>query len=304
LSEGRSCPACLARLTTLELRLPHVAVHRCRKCGHRVATHDAATQTADYHVQYDQNEYLEALRASRTRQAALLAEILARAVGGTEELLDFGAGRGWFLDGCRAAGAQRIAGVDSSPLAVDGLAARGIEAVLVPATTGVALDLGRLSFRPRTLTLLDVVEHFPPQALDPMFDRILRECEATLAFVVIKVPVSDGTLYRFATLLARFGFPGPLEQLYQVGTMPPHYSYFSRRSLRTFLARHGLSVTLERAMPELDPAAVGGRVRALAKFPEPVAALGARALALVSLIGPRDALVSVSATRRATSEGA
>lgn len=257
--------------------------------------------TPDYHEQYDQDSYLTSLAASRTRQASILVSALAEAIGRLDAVLDFGAGRGWFLDACRAAGWRPIAGADTSPRAVAGLNARGIEAVVVPAPKNGTwhLELARLSFVPRTVTLLDVIEHFAPQWLGTMFEHLVAESGPSLEFVVIKVPVTNGTLYRLATGLAGLGFAGPLEQLYQAGTMPPHYNYFSRRSLRTFLERHGLSIIVVRDLIELDAATARGRVSSLGRLPAPIAALAGRALALLSSLGPRDSVVAVCVIRRA-----
>ena len=82
--------------------------------------------------------------------------------------------------------------------------------------------------------LLDVIEHFP---VDDLVSR-LSSLKADL--MVIKVPTSSGLLYRLARGRA-------LEQLYQVGTEPPHHHYFNQRSLRHVLSRAGMQVILRRS---------------------------------------------------------
>jgi hypothetical protein len=83
----------------------------------------------------------------------------------------------------------------------------------------------------------------------------------------VKVPVADGLLYRLAGALARIRIFGPLDQLYQVGTDPPHLSYFTRRSLDAFLSARSLGVVRRLDLLEFDPRSFGGRVAALRRLP-------------------------------------
>jgi hypothetical protein len=254
-------------------------IRRCGRCGHRVAEHQATVATGtDYHRQYEQGEFLDALAATRRRQAI---EIWARVrirIDPPEGLLDFGAGRGWLLDEARWSGARQLAGADTSAISVAELRDRGIEALLIPPWPGRTGDrpFNALSFRPRILALLDVIEHFPAARLTELFTKVVGDLRPELALVALKVPVADGILYRLARALARARIFGPLEQLYQVGTDPPHLSYFTRRSLHTFLSARGLRVADRFGLVELDPASLGARVTALRGLPRPVtASLGA-----------------------------
>jgi DNA-directed RNA polymerase subunit N (RpoN/RPB10) len=272
---GGPCPICGDTNLQADVGTPQVSVRRCLSCGHRLAEHHAtvATQT-DYHRQYEQGEFLDALGATRRRQAI---EIWARVRGRMDPaaaLLDFGAGRGWLLDQARRSGARQVAGADTSALAVDDLRDRGIEALLIPPPRADGWDLPfrALSFRPRILALLDVIEHFPADRLSDMFGAIAGGLRPELELVVVKVPVADGVLYRLARALARARVYGPLEQLYQVGTEPPHLSYFTRRSLDAFLTARGLRVADRRGLLELDPASLGARVAALRRFPRALTA--------------------------------
>jgi Methyltransferase domain len=254
---------------------PRVSVRRCARCGHRVAKHHATVATGtDYHRQYEQGEFLDALAATRRRQAIEIWTRVRARIDPPDAVLDLGAGRGWLLEHARAAGASRLAGADTSALAVDALRDRGIEALLipVPGEHGWDLPFRALSFRPRILALLDVIEHFPAARLSAMFGEIVTGLRPELELIVVKVPVADGILYRLARLLARGRIFGPLEQLYQVGTEPPHRSYFTRRSLDAFLSVHGLRVADRLGLVEVDPASLGARVAALRRLPRAVTA--------------------------------
>ena len=126
---------------------PHLRSSKCQRCGHRVAIHAwEAEVSRDYHSQYAQGTFLYALR---------------RAMEDCDQVLDYGAGRGWFLDACRKAGLRDLAAADISDLAVEAARAKGLPAIRVD-KDGSGLAAAGLPFSPRVLTLLDVIEHFPP----------------------------------------------------------------------------------------------------------------------------------------------
>jgi 2-polyprenyl-3-methyl-5-hydroxy-6-metoxy-1,4-benzoquinol methylase len=208
---------------------------------------------------------------------------IADHVSSPDDVLDFGAGRGWFLEQ-RPAGVVRLAGADTSAMAVEDLRARGMEGLQLPLPTALAweLPLDRLSFRPRIVTLLDVIEHFPAGRLSAMFGHIVGSLRPELELVVVKVPVADGILYRIARVLAAIGVAGPLNQLYQVGTEPPHQSYFTRRSLDLFLTSHALHSVARIGLTEFDPDSLGARVGALRRVPRGITKLVGAVLAWVA----------------------
>jgi hypothetical protein len=224
-----------------------------------VAAHAAPSgSAADYHEQYE-DTLAEALRLTRVRQAARILALLREHVPGPSALVDYGAGRGWFLQACRSAGIAPLAGVDTSRLSVEGLVQSGIEAHLL-GEDGAGVDvLSRLSFAPRVVTLLDVVEHFPPETLETRLRSIVRACGSRLELVVIKVPV-PGLLYAGAAALRRAGAPGPLLQLYQSGTWPPHFNYFSTDSILRLVAAAGLSTIVALGDADFDAPAFGSRI--------------------------------------------
>ena len=277
---------------------PNLSITECDRCGHHVARHRmTATPATDYHRQYEQGEFLDSLAATRRHQAAQIWNLVCGQITPPDGILDFGTGRGWLLQHARTNGAMSLAGADTSPLSVDGLRGQGIEGLLLPVPTasGWDLPLGELSFRPRILTLLDVIEHFPVDRLSAMFEAILSGLRPELRFVVVKVPVADGLLYRLAGLLARIRVFGPLEQLYQVGTEPPHFSYFSRRSLDVFLASHALRVVAQVGLLEFDRDSLGARAGALRRLPRGLTRRLGAILAWVAALTWQDSRVVVAA---------
>ena len=264
-----NCPACSLPRVVPDFSTPRLEVRRCRDCGHRVARHELSRPLQDYHAQYDQGAFLDALKATRIRQARRILPWIRAAVPEAKQLFDFGCGRGWFLDEAKAAGWEVI-GADTSALAVQMLRDRGIE----------ALNLDR-PLETEVLTLLDVIEHFPPDELLPWLS------EARAKLVVIKVPTSDGLLYRLARGRA-------LEQLYQVGTDPPHFHYFNERSLRRVLDRAGFAVLALHRDRDFEPSTIAAR----AGLHVPLASVGgALAAAAVSVLAMEDSLICLARPR-------
>lgn len=277
------CALCGAPELRPSLALPGLDVRRCPECGHRRAWHAAgAAARLDYHEQYAQGAFLDALRATRERQAGLLVAALRRRIPDCDRVLDYGAGQGWFLAACRAAGMARLAGADTSELAVAGLRNAGFEAHRLSAAEGDGGLLPHtLSFAPRVVTFLDVLEHLPPEDLASGLRTIVDACAGGLELVVVKVPV-PGVLYQCARALFRLGASGPIRQLYQMGTWPPHLSYFTPRSLETLLAGARLRVVERIGDPDFEPALLPHRAnlgRSPLRWP---VGLSARALAFAA----------------------
>jgi hypothetical protein len=283
-----ACPICGGRRLRGSLRLADLLVLRCPACGHRLALHaPCSAGERDYHAQYDQGAFLDTLRATRLRQAERLLDAIGRHLsasgpnGGTGggDLLDYGAGRGWFLAACRRRGIAPLAGADTSELAVAGLKGEGIEAHRIADEEDPGSELGRaLSFRPRAMTLLDTLEHFPPDRLVSRLASLRGALGAELELLVVKVPV-PGLLYRGARLASSLGIHGPIRQLYQMGTWPPHFHYFSPRSLERMLGELGFAVVERIGDLDFEPALLAPRMGVRGRALAPLVGLAAGAAA-------------------------
>ena len=298
------CAVCLAA-SRWEWASPRLRVAFCPGCGHRTADHRIhGPPDSDYHDQYEQGAFVEALAATRRRQARRILSLVRAETPGARRLLDFGCGRGWLLEEAARAGFDRVAGADASRRAVTGLRDRGLEAVLVPAGEPDRFDAAQLSFRPQVLTLLDVVEHFAPERAGRILAGLLASLGPEVEVVVVKVPDSGGLLYRIASVAARVGARGALEQLYQVGTSPPHRSYFSRRSLQALLAGAGLEGRAVLGDRDFEPRLLRDRVATLQRTPRAVGALAGWTLAACAgALDMHDALVCLARVRRDTAAG-
>jgi hypothetical protein len=280
-----ACPICGVDGLRPSFALPGLEVRRCSRCGHRVARHEPTGSAADYHQQYEQGAFLESLRATRLRQAADLVAAIRTHASHPGGVIDFGAGRGFFLEVCRREGLAPLAGADTSKLAVDGLRGAGIEAHLL--VEGSETVLPALSFPPRIIALLDVVEHLPPEGLAAFLKALLRESGPALELLVVKVPLAEGLLYGVARLAAGLGVPGPLRQLYQVGTWPPHLSYFSVRSMTMLLESLDLTVVARVDDLDFEPELLPQRMLRTSTAAAPLLRLAGRVLALAARVSGR-----------------
>ena len=242
----------------------------CGSCGHCLAQHLRLRENGleDYHLAYDQNAYVGALRGTRHRQAVDIVRKLAE-LGVTDRVFDYGSGRGFFLATARKMGLSQLGGADSSPLAVSWLRREGFSAVsIAPSVTGLLpLATADLSFAPLAISFLDVIEHFPGDLLGT-FRPWIAGLPSSVRFLVFKAPTHTGVFYRTARFLHLLGLRGPLHQLYQVGSAPPHFQYFSPTSLEKFCTELGLTLAAAWHDVDFEPALLSARVHAMRAFPK------------------------------------
>ena len=236
----------------------------CRRCGHIVASHRPIpdAEATDYHLGYEQHDFVATLGATRRRQAARLLDELASFDDPPRSIFDFGCGRGFFLEVAQTRGGLELAGGDVSELALQLLATRGLPGLKLDAELPFEkLALTQLPFLPEAITFLDVIEHFSGD-LAQRLGRWLGDLPRDVRFIVFKVPVRDGLLFSVANLARRAHVGGPGRQLFQSGTFPPHYQYFSRRSLGALVERLELSPLAVLDDIDFEPAELGRRLSA------------------------------------------
>ncbi len=189
--------------------------------------------------------------------------------------------------------------MDTSDVSVERLRESGIEAHRLPEKEDGAEVLSRLSFRPRVISFLDVLEHFPPEQLQAGLRSIVSACGKELEIVVMKVPVA-GLLFGAATVLSRLGAPGTLRQLYQMGTWPPHLNYFSPSSAEKLLNSAGLSVVERIGDPDFEPDYLRQRIGVTRPLVRTLAGIGGEVLAAtIRITGRFDSAVILARPTRA-----
>ena len=261
----QECWVCGGRVSRY-LQLGTVTIDSCQLCDHLTVIHPSVKEIGpDYHLAYDQTKFLSALEATRRRQAKDIMATLSRH-GADSAILDYGCGRGFFLEACMAAGLRALAGADTSDLAVSHLRELGLEAVRIERDDSLLSDMAGFSFVPRTITFLDVIEHFPDDMVATFSSWLARLPQET-RFFLFKVPCREGVLFRTSRRLASLGISGPIKQLFQIGTFPPHLQYFSSRSLRRFVENLGLAIAEEWGDSDVEPDQLRNRAPSLKAFP-------------------------------------
>ena len=147
------------------------------------------------------------------------------------------------------------------------LSENGIPGVLLPG------PLTALPFRLTVVTFLDVIEHFPRAMLRETIEQIVSSIGDSVKLIVFKVPDAAGLLDRTAETLARAGVEGPLEQMYQVGTSPPHHHYFSRRSMGRLVKSLEWQLVDTARDLDFEPSRMYQRIHSMSRFPAAVGAL-------------------------------
>lgn len=247
-----NCTICGSRDLRPEYSSPSFSVWRCRDCGHREAAHSAEAPRTDYyeHTPSEEN-FVQSLLETRRRQAREILDKLVPVLReGEDAWLDFGCGRGSFLEEARAHGYANVGGFEASRLSTEWLEGKGIPMAKPSAADPYWPDWESLPFVPGVVSLLDVAEHFEGEGVRVLLRRMLAEVP-DLKWIVIKVPVSEGILFRAARAMKALA-PGPYRQLFQVGTYPPHFHYFSNESLIRLLKELGLKIELSWPDPDLD----------------------------------------------------
>ncbi len=266
---------CCDRELEHALGTPAIVLKRCRACGTWAASHLQRAGPADvWRGETLTRGYLEALLRRRRRQSREIIDRV-RPYRGVGASLDYGCGPGVFLQALLADGVE-ARGCDISPSAVEEAVPELRERVSL-----VREPWDLPAGRHETVYLLDVLEH-----CEAPREFVGRLRAAGAGLLVVKVPVTEGPLFRIAVGLARMGRTRALEHLFLVGERFPHCSYFASAGLERLLEGCGYR-TLERVhLPEVGPE-LATRLRGPSGRGNPIAgaALGAAGAAL-ELLGP------------------
>lgn len=236
--KNRACSIC-ASPQNPEFESDDFKVWLCGRCGHREAEHGSIAPASDYYEHTPTDEkFVTSLRATRRRQAGALLDRIVPLLEEGDGWVDFGCGRGLFLEEARQRGMKSLGGYETSAISRAWLVERGFPMAASAAGESFWPDWESLPFAPRVVSLFDVLEHFPGMQAEAALRRVRKELP-DLKWIVLKVPVSNGILFRLAGAVKKFA-PGIYRQLFQVGTFPPHYQYYSRGSLDELVKKTGL----------------------------------------------------------------
>lgn len=288
------CPVCEAQDWREVVDLPSLLVRRCSACGFHVGDHRRNVSAGEYDRIWQEAgpSYVDLLGALREKQAGRWDRLLRRAFGTSGKIVDFGAGRGWFVKAMSRRG-WSVHGCDASVEALAYLDREGIPTSRVRDFR----ELPKLVQEAKILTALDVLEHFKADDLGP-FLAVVKSLPG-LEGILFKVPRSKGFFFLLSRFFARLGKPGPWEQLWQVGTFPPHEVYFDETSLRALLEKHGFEILGVAFDADFEPSRLLARIVSLPPYLRWLDAPVSFTLwCFVSLMGRQDSVVVWGRPRR------
>jgi 2-polyprenyl-3-methyl-5-hydroxy-6-metoxy-1,4-benzoquinol methylase len=230
----------------------------CGGCAYESAHLSDRINDSRAHLLIDEHDRERALLALRMQNFRLILRRLDRlAPPHARRLLDVGSAHGWFLEVAR--GLFDVVGVEPDAGLAEKSAARGL-----PVRQGYfpqALD-NRECFD--VIVFNDVIEHIPDIA------GALQACQQRLTddgLLVLNLPNSRGFFYRLAKLLARAGWSGPFERMWQKDLPSPHVHYFNERNLTDLVARHGFDKADSFKLLTLTTEGLWERLRFAARSP-------------------------------------
>lgn len=274
------CPACGGDRFTREQVLPDLGVLTCTTCG--LLLSDIATAQSIGYADVDAEAYRQSIGVVRERQAAEILHFVRPHVP-SGDWLDAGCGFGYLLREAKKAG-YGVAGLEPDPNAVQAALAL-VGDVVRQGTMNDVQDSADV------ISTLDVLEHVPMPALGEFAQTVRRHLRPGGVWV-IKVPSTEGLFFRIAGALR---LPAMLRRLWQSGYEYPHTVYFDRRTLGTFVNRHGFEVVAARYLEDVPSATAYARMRVDPSTPRWLAVLSVPAFYAINFIermrGKSDALL-------------
>lgn len=230
----------------------------CPSCGYESAALQVAiNQRPDAGgVNEDEREVgLKALRQENFRQIVELARRHLRP--GARTLLDVGSAHGWFLETARPH--FDVLGIEPDELVGKRAAARGL-----PVRHGYFPDALADHERFDAIVFNDVIEHIPDirAALAACRDR-LTPC----GLLILNLPNSRGFFYRLSKVIARAGWRGPFDRLWQKDLPSPHVHYFGPGNLAQLVQSHGFESVAATELPALRAKGLLERLRCAGNVP-------------------------------------
>ena len=244
MTRPNSCPACSAESVRANGQYGRFTTLECENCGHMMLERSIEPAQSDDYVVADDTALRKMLKTTRDKEFDLSVRLAKKhAPAGT--WLDIGCSFGWFLDRIKRGGYD-IYGVEPSPTAF-AAAHKAFPGRVLHGEFPLALEWApEFPSRYAVLSTMDVLEHIQ----DPT--PFLQAARAKLlpgGTLLLKVPSNDGVLFRLASMLSSKRRNATLGRLWQVDFNYPHWHYYSKRSIKAMLERHGFSVITVESMP-------------------------------------------------------
>lgn len=260
---------------------------RCPQCGYELSTLEPSINVAASHEAVDEVHREAALKPLRQQNFRRILELIAQqGAGGGKALLDVGAAHGWFLELARDR--FDVLGIEPDEAVREKAAARGL-----PMRAGYFPDALEPGQAFDVIVFNDVIEHIP------RIDQALAACHERLrpgGLLVLNLPSRRGLFYRTSKLLARCGWRGPFERMWQKGFPSPHVHYFDSPTLQALVTRHGFAVERMEQLPSIRLRGTWDRIRYAGQASVPSAAaqfLAVLAMFPVARVFPSDTIVGI-----------
>jgi 2-polyprenyl-3-methyl-5-hydroxy-6-metoxy-1,4-benzoquinol methylase len=214
---------------------------RCRACRYESAALTPAINTA-IAVAVDEVQREAGLKALRLENFRTIVTYARQHVTASQpRLLDVGSAHGWFLEAAREQ--FDVLGIEPDVVVGGRAAARGL-----PVRSGYFPDMVDQHERFDVIVFNDVIEHIPD------IDSALAACRTHLSdggILILNLPSSRGFFYRLSKLLARAGWRGPFERMWQKDMPSPHVHYFDPENLKELVLKQGFSMAQTAELPAL-----------------------------------------------------
>lgn len=206
----------------------------------------------------DEAEREAGLKALRLENFRTIVAWARQHVGASRpRLLDVGSAHGWFLETAREQ--FDVLGVEPDAVVGGRAAARGL-----PVRSGYFPDVLQDGERFDVIVFNDVIEHIPD------IRSALAACHARLndgGILVLNLPNSRGFFYRLSKLIARLGWRGPFERLWQKDLPSPHVHYFNPSNLQRLVVGQGFALAEAAELPALRAKGLLERLRCAGNVP-------------------------------------
>ena len=229
----------------------------CPVCDYESAALSAAIN-AHSGPAVDEAEREAGLKALRLENFRTIVAWARRHVSASRpRLLDVGSAHGWFLETAREQ--FDVLGVEPDAVVGGRAAARGL-----PVRSGYFPDVLQDGECFDVIVFNDVIEHIPD------IRSALAACHARLnegGILVLNLPNSRGFFYRLSKLIARLGWRGPFERLWQKDLPSPHVHYFNPSNLQRLVVGQGFALAEAAELPALRAKGLLERLRCAGNVP-------------------------------------
>lgn len=252
-----TCPVCSNNGFRTKRLLSSIAIDVCTRCGFLISQIDRLAVQSEF-SRINEDAYHKAIGVVRRHQAAEILSFVRTHSRGLKDWVDIGCSFGYLLFEAREAGYD-VGGVEP-----DEKALAHARALLGENTVqqGWMTEKTAPDSCVDVISMLDVLEHIPPEDLNELARMINRKLRPE-GLLVIKVPSTDGLYFRLAHGLlpiSRSTASGFVKRLWQCDYEYPHTVYFNEETIKLFLQNNGFEPIAMKYLEELPSQTILNRL--------------------------------------------